>query len=66
MRTRPDAVEAEITRLRDENPTQTPLALRQMALSNILHNLTHPERLALDAEVKRIKREGNSEDEKRR
>lgn len=66
FRNKREAVEAEIARLREENPGKLHIGLRQMALSNILKNLTHAEHLALDAEVKRIQMEGNSEEEKRR
>ena len=66
FRNKREAVEAEIARLREENPGKLHIGLRQMALSNILKNLTHTKHLALDAEVKRIQMEGNSEEEKRR
>ena len=61
-----EAVKAEMDRLREENPGKPLLALRQMALSNILNNLSHAEGLALDAEVKRIQRDGNSDEDKQR
>jgi hypothetical protein len=63
---RRDAAEAEIARLQEEDPTKPWIAVRQMALSNILANLSHAERLELDAEVTRIGREGNTEEEKQR
>lgn len=65
-RTSRDAADAEIARLQVAHPTKGYIALRQMALSNLLANLPHAERLALDAELKKIEREGNSEEEKRR
>jgi hypothetical protein len=65
-KTQPDAVKAEINRLQKENPTKMLLGLRQTALSNILGDLPQGERIALDAEVKRIGREGNLEKDKRR
>jgi hypothetical protein len=61
-----EAVEEEIARLQGENPSKLYIALRQTALSNVLQNLSHAERLTLDAEVERIQREGNSEEDKRR
>jgi hypothetical protein len=54
------------SRLQKGNPTRPFLGLRQKALSNILAGMLEGERVALDAEVKRIGREGNSEEEKRR
>lgn len=59
-------VRAEMARLVVTNPGKESLALRQMALSSMLANMADAERLALDAEVRRIQREGNSEEEKRR
>lgn len=64
--TKRDAAEAEIARLKEEDPTKPSIAIRQMALSNVLANLSAAERLELDAEIKRIEREGNSEEERRR
>jgi hypothetical protein len=55
-----------MARLVVTNPGKESLALRQMALSSMLANMADAERLALDAEVRRIQREGNSEEEKRR
>ena len=65
-KTQEDVVLAEVTRLQKDNPTKRFLGLRQTALSNILAGMLEGERVVLDAEVKRIGREGNLEEEKRR
>ena len=65
-KTQEDTVLAEVRRLQEGNPTTPFLGLRQKALSNILAGMPDGERVALDAEVKRIGRQGSSEEEKRR
>jgi hypothetical protein len=65
-KTRKDEVKAKINELQKVDSTKAFLALRQTVLSTMLAGMSREELVALDAEVKKIGREGNSEEDRRR